>query len=271
VGNLEDVIAVIRSAGYSADGFAARYDRHRPRPAPVLLELLPLLTGVDRPELVVDLGSGTGLSTRFWAERAAEVVGVEPNPEMLSVAVAATDAPNVSYRAAAAYDTGLPDVCADLVTCSQSLQWMEPEPTFTEIARILRPGRVFAAYEYRWSLTTSPAANAAFEATYERKQELRAEFGLDIGTTRWPVTRERFVESGRFVAVDETVLHSIEEVDAERLVGFALSEGSMTTLLASGVTEEQVGLDRLRETAAAGLGDRPSPWYLGYRLVVGWR
>jgi hypothetical protein len=84
------------------------------------------------------------------------------------------------------------------------------------------------------------------------------------------VTPERFVESGRFVAVDETVLHGVEQVDAERLVGFALSEGSMATLLASGVTEEQVGLDRLRE-AAAGLGDEPSPWYLGYRLVVGWR
>jgi ubiquinone/menaquinone biosynthesis C-methylase UbiE len=190
---------------------------------------------------------------------------------MRAVAVAATAAPNVSYRAASAYDTGLPDACADVVTCSQSLQWMEPEPAFTEIARILRPGRVFAAYEYRWSLTTSPAANAAFEDTYERKGKLRAELGLDAGTARWPVTRRRFVESGRFTAVDETVLHSVEDVDAERLVGFALSEGSMATLLAAGVTEEQVGLDRLREAAAKGLGDQPSPWYLGYRLVVGWR
>jgi len=45
----------------------------------------------------------------------------------------------------------------------------------------------------------------------------------------------------------------------------------MSTLLAAGVTEEQVGLDRLREAAARGLGDEASPWYLGYRLVVGLR
>jgi SAM-dependent methyltransferase len=269
--DLERVVEEIRRAGYSAGGFAWNYDRHRPRPPPVLLELLPLLAGVERPELVVDLGSGTGLSARFWAERAGTVIGVEPNPEMREVAVAATDAPNVSYRAASAYETGLPDACADVVTCSQSLQWMEPEPAFAEIARILRPGRVFAAYEYRWSLTTSWEANAAFEAAYDLKKQLRAEFGLDAGRSLWPVTRERFVQAGCFRAVDETTLHSVEDITTERLVGFALSEGSMSTLLAAGVTEEQVGLDRLREAAARGLGDEASPWYLGYRLVVGLR
>jgi SAM-dependent methyltransferase len=269
--DLERVVEEIRRWGYSAEGFAERYDRYRPKPAPVLLQLLPLLAGVERPELVVDLGCGTGLSTRFWAEHAASVIGVEPIPEMQEVALAATTAPNVSYRAASAHDTGLPDECADLVTCSQSLQWMEPGPTFAEIARLLRPGRLFAAYEYRWSVTASPAANAAFEAALQRKAELLAELGLDDGKTRWPVTRERFVESGHFVAVDETTLHSVEEIDAQRLVGFALSEGSMSTLLAAGVTEEQVGLDRLRKAAARGLGDEASPWYLGYRLVVGWR
>ena len=37
---------------------------------------------LTRPRLVVDLGSGTGLSTRVWADRADEVVGVEASPEM---------------------------------------------------------------------------------------------------------------------------------------------------------------------------------------------
>jgi SAM-dependent methyltransferase len=156
------VVEEIRRSGYSAAGFAEHYDRYRPRPPAVLLELLPRLAGVERPELVVDIGSGTGLSTRFWAEHAERVIGVEPIPEMRDVAVAADAAPNVSYLAASAYDTGLPDACAEIVTCSQSLQWMEPAPAFAEIGRLLRPGGVFAAYEYRWSLTTSPPANAAF-------------------------------------------------------------------------------------------------------------
>ena len=268
---LDEVLAEIRHWGYSAGGFAERYDRYRPRPPELLLDLLPRLAAVERPELVVDLGSGTGLSTRFWAGHAGAVVGIEPNPEMLDVAVAVTDAANVSYVAASSYDTGLPDACADLVTCSQSLQWMEPEPTFAEVARILRPGRLFAAYEYRWSLTRSPAVNAAFETILARKTELRDELRLDVGVARWPVTRERFVESARFGTVDETRLHGVEELNAERLVGFSLSEGSMATLLAAGVTEQQVGLDRLREVATRELGDEPSPWFLGYRLVLGFR
>jgi len=44
--------------------------------------------------------------------------------------------------------TDLPDGCADIVTCSQSLHWMVPESTFAEVARILRPGGVFATYDY---------------------------------------------------------------------------------------------------------------------------
>ena len=267
--NLEDVIQEIRRSGYSAVGFAEHYDRYRPGPPAVLLDLLPEMAGVSRPRLVVDLGAGTGLSTRFWAGHSDEVVGIEPLDEMREVAVAATTAGNVAYVAGTSADTGLPDGCADIVTCSQSLQWMEPDPTFAEVGRILRAGGVFAAYEYRWGLTTNWGANAAFEASYARKAELREELALDAGRTLWPVSRERFVESGAFSAVAETALHSVEEVTAERLVGFALSEGSMVTLLDAGVTEKQVGLQRLRAAAADGLGDEPSPWYLGYRLVVG--
>lgn len=43
-----------------------------------------------------------------------------------------------------------------------------------------------------------------------------------------------------------------------------MSEGSLTTLLATGVTEKDVGLDRLRSVAS--LLDRPVPWWIGYRV-----
>jgi SAM-dependent methyltransferase len=270
MGDLDRVVEETRRWSYSSEGFAERYERYRPRPPAALLDLLPALAGVERPALVVDLGSGTGLSTRFWTDHAEAVVGVEPNPEMRAAAVAATTAANVSYVAAAAHETGLADACADIVTCSQSLQWMEPAPTFAEVARILRPGGVFAAYEYRWSLTTNWRVNQEFEAVFERKAQLWLNSGIQPGR-RWPVTRERFVECRRFRSVEETTLHSVEQVDGERIVGFVLSEGSTTMMLASGITEEQLGIDRLREVAAAELGDEPSPWWLGYRVVLGGR
>lgn len=254
-------------SGYDRPGFAERYDRYRPRPPLALLELLPPLAGVDRPRLVVDLGSGTGLSTRFWAERAEEVVGVEPNEAMRAFAVQATEASNVRYVDGSAYETGLRDASADLVTAGQSLQWMRPERAFPEIDRVLRRGGVFCAYEYFVLQTPLWEPEAEWERVLGRKRELRAKLGLDAGTPRWPVSRERLDESGAFRHTRELVLHSVEWGDGDRLLGFALTEGSMATLLEAGVTEEEVGLDGLR--VAAEKMREPVPWWIGYRAWLG--
>jgi SAM-dependent methyltransferase len=255
----------LERSGYDRSGFAERYDRCRPRPPAALLDLLPRLAGVDRPRLVVDLGSGTGLSARVWAAHADEVVGVEPSDPMRAFAERVGAAVNVRYVAGSSYETGLPDACADLVTASQSLHWMRPEKVFPEIGRILRPGGVFCAYAYFALQTPYWEPEAAWEAVLSRKRELRAERGLteDI----WPVSRERLEASGVFRRARELALHSVEDGDGDRLVGLALSEGSMVTLLEAGVSEEEVGLDGLR--AAARLMPEPVPWWISYRVWIG--
>jgi SAM-dependent methyltransferase len=257
----------LEQSGYHRPGFAEHYDRHRPRPPAALLELVPPLAHVERPRLVVDLGSGTGLSTREWAGRADEVVGVEPNDAMRAWAKQATREPSVRYVAASAYETGLPDACADVVTAAQSLQWMQPQRVFREIARILRPGGVFCAYQYEALQTPLWQPEGEWERVMRRKRELRIQLGLDTDRRRWPITSARLEESGVFRFVREISLHSVESGDGERLVGFALSEGSMTTLLEAGVSEEEVGLDRLR--AAAAEMHEPVPWWIGYRVWLG--
>lgn len=255
-------------SGYSAAGFAARYDAHRPRPPEILLQLLPFVAEAERLALVVDLGSGTGLSTRFWADRADSVVGVEPNVEMRCYAETVTSAENVRYVGAPSSATGLPDGCADVVTCAQSLHWMEPGSAFEEIDRILRPGGVFAAYNYEGVVTRSWETTLKWFEVRETVGRLRQELGLDRGDLRWPVSRGRLEASGKFRSVAELSLHSVEEGAASRLIGFLLSEGSVTTLLEV-VPEEEIGLDRLRTMAATTLGDEPTPWYIGYRLWLG--
>jgi hypothetical protein len=60
----------------------------------------------------------------FWSSYADEVVGVEPNDAMRAFAETATESHNIRYIGASAYETGLADPCADLVTAAQSLQWM---------------------------------------------------------------------------------------------------------------------------------------------------
>jgi ubiquinone/menaquinone biosynthesis C-methylase UbiE len=258
---------LLRASGYSSGGFAAGYDSNRPAPPAALLDMLCLEAQVARPRLVVDLGSGTGLSTRAWADRADEVVGLEASEEMCEQAEAATSAKNVRFVQAFAQETGLPGASADIVTCSQSFHWMEPEPTLAEASRILRPGGVFAAYDYDWPPVVHPEVESAFEELVQRVGMRRPLSGQPRHTKDGHLDRIR--ESRQFRYAREIVLHSRERGSAERIVGMALSLGPMVVMLREGTTEEEIGLAALREACAGVLGEREAEMFLGYRVRLG--
>jgi ubiquinone/menaquinone biosynthesis C-methylase UbiE len=259
----------MEQSGYGREGFAAGYDRFRPRPPEALLNLLCTEAQSERPRLVVDLGTGTGLSARAWASRAERVVGVEANPAMAAQAEAQTAEPNVSYVIAYASDTGLEPGEADIVTCSQSFHWMEPKSTLAEATRLLRSGGVFAAYDYDWPPVVQWEVEAAFREMLDRIAEFRSGRGMAIGNWRKAQHLERMERSGRFRFVREVVLHGTEHGDAERLIGAAHSLGPMTVLLADGVGEDELGLEALKEVAHRVLGDRTWTWLMGYRVRLG--
>lgn len=253
-------------------GFADVYDAFRPRPPAALADVLCLLAGVTRPALVVDLGSGTGTSTRYWAERAVRALGVEPSADMRAQARAVTTAANVAFVAGFSHDTGLADESADLVTCSQSLHWMLPEPTFAEAARVLRLGGVFAAYDYDWPpLMPRWEAETAFRRFMTGVHELEQTHGSDRGIRRAEKSGHlaRMAASGRFRYTREFMLHSADEGSRDRLVGLVLSLGGVQSLLKAGLTEAEVGIDHLREELAAVTGAEPQRWYWTYRVRAG--
>lgn len=160
-------------------GFADRYDAVRPRPPAVIADILTLLAGVQQPRLVVDLGSGTGLSTLMWAGRAQEVVGIEPSADMRGQAEARLRAEGrtganlgVRFVDAVSSQSGLPDAMADIVTASQSLHWMNPGPTFAEVGRILRVGGVFGSYDCDWPPTMNWQAERAYSEFVDAAEAL---------------------------------------------------------------------------------------------------
>jgi SAM-dependent methyltransferase len=260
---------LIRKSGFADARFPAGYDAHRPSPPEALLELLCLEAQVERPRLVVDLGSGTGLSTRAWADRADEVVGVEPSEQMRLRAGEATEASNVRYVHAFADRTGLPDAAADIVTCSQSFHWMEPGPTLAEIARILRPGGVFAAYDYDWPPVAHWEVEAAFEELLERIGDTRKDRLEYVNLPEKEGHLERMRASGLFRFTREALVHSRERGAADRIIGMAFSLGPLNVLLEGGMTEEELGLARLREVAVKALGESETDWFLCYRIRLG--
>ena len=254
-------------------GFADVYDHDRPAVPVVVADILTQLAKVTRLTLVVDLACGTGLSTRLWAGRADKVIGIEPNPDMRRQAVKTTKAlklSGITYQDGTSTDTSLPDGCADIVTCCQALHWMEPKATFAEIARILRPGGVFAACDARHPPAMMWEAMKAFETFHKEANRAAKVHGI-LPVEKWPKEAhlKRMKASKQFRFVTKLAVHGEEYGDGERLMGLAKSSSIVPALVKLGLTQGQIGLAQLQETAKRVLGAKREPWYFTYIVRVG--
>jgi SAM-dependent methyltransferase len=219
-----------------------------------------------RPPRVVDLGCGTGLSTRIWAAHAVEVVGIDRSEPMLAEARESTHEPNVHYLRGDAANTGLPPESVDIAVAVQSFHWMDPTSTLAEIARTLRPGGVFAAAD----TVFPPAIDPELDVAFARFLLLASEhLGGDDCAPRWSKEGHlrRMHESGRFRHVRETEVHSVERGDASRFIGFAESAVDMTSLRDRGFSDRDIGLDDLAAVAARALPGEQD-WIFGYRVRI---
>jgi ubiquinone/menaquinone biosynthesis C-methylase UbiE len=238
--------------------FVARYDQLRPTPPNDLFELLASLAPTRPPAVVVDLGAGTGISTVPWSAHAARVIGVDVNRQMLR---AARQAPGVEYHVASAQQTGLPDGCADVITCAQSLHWMPYEATIAEIARLLRPGGCFAAYDYDWPPLIHPQVDVAF------LQVIQAA-GVDPARPEKASHVERLQASGCFRSVREVFLHAREVVDADHVAELPLAFGPVARRLAEGIPPQALGLDRLQAVVRRCLDQTANVIWWSYRVRI---
>ncbi len=287
-----------QSGAFRFRGFGPLYDEVRPTPPIELGELIARYCG-GTPRLVVDLGSGTGLSSRWAARWAIEVVGVEPSDDMRAIAEPRA-ASGVRYVAGLSHDTGLGSGAADVVLAVQALHWMEPGPTLREVGRILRPGGVFAAIDCDWPPVVGDClAEQAWDDCRSGIQALESLLAKDPGGDAEripppvpgprPVTPsragskedrrllggvrswsksghlERMLASGHFSWGREVAMLSTDEGDAARFVGLLQSQGDYQGVRRRGVTDAELGVDRLRRLALERLGDRRRPWHFVYR------
>jgi len=126
----------------------------------------------DMPEgsalLAADIGAGTGISSRLFADRGVKVFAVEPNAAMRA---SAEPHPGVTFVEGTAEDTGLRQGSVDLVICAQAFHWFRPKDALAEFRRIVKPGgrMVFLVNERDHEEPTMRAYNAAMKAAAERE------------------------------------------------------------------------------------------------------
>jgi SAM-dependent methyltransferase len=122
-------------------GLAEEYSKYRPSYPAAALDFIVTHCRLGPSSLLVDVGCGTGISSRPFAERGIQVIGIDPNDEMRRQAEeTACGRPAPAYRNGRAEETGFADGCADAVLAAQAFHWFEAEPTLREFRRILRPG-----------------------------------------------------------------------------------------------------------------------------------
>jgi SAM-dependent methyltransferase len=126
------------SRGLSFGQAADLYDAIRPSYPP---EALAWAIGTE-PGRVVDLGAGTGILTRVLLGLGHHVLPVEPDEAMRAKLAART--PGVEPLAGRAESIPVPDAGADAVVAGQAYHWFDTDSAHREIARVLRPGGVFA-------------------------------------------------------------------------------------------------------------------------------
>lgn len=120
---------------------AAAYADHRPRYADdaIRWSLGPL---TSTPPRVADIGAGTGILTAALIRLGADVIAIEPDPQMLAELRRRVTGGRAEPGSAEALP--LPDASVDAVLAGQAMHWFDLDRALPEIARVLRPGGVLA-------------------------------------------------------------------------------------------------------------------------------
>lgn len=123
---------------------AQAYAAYRPSYPDEAIDVV--LEGLGDPSAleIADVGAGTGISSRLFADRGAHVVAVEPNADMRRAAV---DHPRVDWQAGSADRTGLADQSVDIVVACQAFHWFATPFAMSEMRRIARRRAAMLQYE----------------------------------------------------------------------------------------------------------------------------
>jgi SAM-dependent methyltransferase len=116
------------------------YVRYRPGYPDAVLDVLRRDCGLTPDSVVVDVGSGTGISARLFLGNGNSVYGVEPNAAMREAGEEfLRKYSRFRSVAGSAESTTLPDASADFIVAGQAFHWFDAKAARAEFERVLKP------------------------------------------------------------------------------------------------------------------------------------
>jgi SAM-dependent methyltransferase len=125
------------------------YARYRPRYPQALIDEVAAFCGLDRAGRLMDLGCGPAFLAIAFAAYFSEIVGVDPEPEMLAAAQHEAQAAGVTLLRASSTDLGPQFGTFRMVTMGRSFHWMDRDATLRALDALIEPGGAIVLFDER--------------------------------------------------------------------------------------------------------------------------
>lgn len=216
-----------------------------------LLDWLVRDTGAEGKR-VLDLGCGPGFIANALAPQVAEVIGLDPSPNMIDAARAAA-APNARFEVGSSEDLSAVAAPVHLVTIGRAFHWMNRAQTLADLDRLVVPGGAIALVHDKavevpgnrwWTDFNAVAKSFAVLDDYNRHR------ASDDWLPHEDVLMRSAFDSLRSIAVYHT-----HDWTFERLMRNTLSRSATTEAL---LGDRLTALEEATRAALAPFG--PGPW-----------
>lgn len=207
--------------GLTFGSAAEDYERYRPGYPQEVADLV-VTTGRGPATTAIEIGAGTGKATRLIAAQGVAVTAVEPDPLMRAVLSRMTAGLPVTLLGCT-FETMPPEAMQepfDLLYAAAAWHWTDPITRWTQAARLLVKGGVFASFGGPITIVDHDLA--------AQIETVRAEFmetddipqpagGPEVHHLLWPGTE--LLESPWFTDVEEHALPSTSTMTADDFIG----------------------------------------------------
>jgi SAM-dependent methyltransferase len=207
---------------------AEHYLAGRPAYAADLVPRVAHLVGLLPADRVMDLGCGPAQLARAFAPLCAEVLAIDPEPEMLRVAEAESRsaAGTIIFRQGSSYELGPELGSFRLAAIGRAFHWMDRADTLARLDRLLVAGGAVVVFSTRTPKQPENGWHEAFEAVLSKYQAEGSARSAWRGAD-W-VPHETVLLDGPFPRLETVILTERRRTPSASLLQRALSMSSTT-------------------------------------------